>query len=747
MACPRCGSVLTRHPTATCAFRCTNCEFDLAGLETVAFVPTVGGTGDGDMQVDIAIPVPGFDLLEKIPGGGMGEVFKAWERKLERHVALKFLRPELAADQRMVDRFRKEAIVGANLQHPSLMPVHDIEEVDGAPVIVMPFINGLDLGKIVRERRNYKKEPCENPRHAWVSLPDREYLARVLPVLDQVIDGVAALHRAGVLHRDIKPGNVLINEQGQAIVADFGLAMLQSHEPALQQRSGLGTQGYAPPEQMKGGQEVAATADIFSVGATLYQALTLQLPYGREGCKPDSPPPRDLSKVQPLISRRLDGVIRKAIDPKPERRYQSIAKLQEDWKRARGHRPWWKRVEVAAGLMAAAFFVTLFALLLLGRKDPGIAPSPQQSVDRPIVPTPPPAPPVITRTVRIETDPPNARLAIVPLDQETGYPDGERVIRPPQRSPAIVEKVPVGEYLVIAALDNQDFHEVFREVPTVSQRPSVQYVPSWEVVEGVVRLKKIKIPSSKLITENMAYRKGGPFTMGNSVEAISSLHSHVLLPFYLDVTEVDFASYLACIRQINTFRGAKPSPEIENLHLKDNDAVRAVSWWGAIDYAESTGKRLPWEDEYEFAATNGGTTRFPWGEEWSTSEINFWSFGPVGSPAKDATLQEPRVFGLYSNVAEWTMSRSHEYPSTDPDPDLRAYLDSPLFRAHVTAGKRVVRGAPVEVVQGSELKPQQLAGLKVHLDPRQRSHQLPDSRLKGVGFRCARSARPRYLEP
>jgi serine/threonine protein kinase len=289
----------------------------------------------GEASSDIAVPVPGFDVLAELGKGGMGTVLKAWERSLERFVALKVLHPALAVNRDMIMRFRREAILGAGLRHPNLMQVHEIHESQGTPVIVMPLINGQDLGKIVQNRRRHKdhkngQSQTDSP-HPWVTLSDREYLIRVMPVLDQLIDGVTALHQAGILHRDIKPGNVLVDEKGQAIVADFGLAWLQKHGPPQQAR--LGTHAYAAPEQMHGGEELTVAADIFSVGVSLYEALTLELPYGQEGCNTDSPRALPPSKFQPLLpSRDFDHVIQKAIAPSLKDRYDSMEKLLEDWK-------------------------------------------------------------------------------------------------------------------------------------------------------------------------------------------------------------------------------------------------------------------------------------------------------------------------------------------------------------------------------------------------------------------------------
>jgi formylglycine-generating enzyme required for sulfatase activity len=171
---------------------------------------------------------------------------------------------------------------------------------------------------------------------------------------------------------------------------------------------------------------------------------------------------------------------------------------------------------------------------------------------------------------------------------------------------------------------------------------------------------------------------------------------------------------------------------MQTLHLQPQDAVRAVTWLGAMMYAESVGKRLPWEDEYELAATNGGNSLYPWGQEW---RFESWSFPRAGTPVEDATQDEPRIYGLYSNVGEWTMSYSHPY------------VGGATESASHFAGKRVVRGAPLPVVQGQRLDKSGLVAFKTLLDPRQGTAQSPLSRLQGVGFRCARSAKARFLEP
>jgi formylglycine-generating enzyme required for sulfatase activity len=183
-------------------------------------------------------------------------------------------------------------------------------------------------------------------------------------------------------------------------------------------------------------------------------------------------------------------------------------------------------------------------------------------------------------------------------------------------------------------------------------------------------------------------------------------------------------------------------PEVETLHLNENDAMRAVPWLGAMMYAESVGKRLPWEDEWEFAATNGGHSHYPWGEYWDPRIITSWSFGPIGTPSWDVTQMVPGIHGLYSGVGEWTMSYFHEYPGTKVE--VHNEFQKPQQRAK-RVGRRIVRGAPTEVLRGHALTKAELANPFLRLDPRERAGWDPYVRLPGLGFRCARSAEPHCL--
>jgi formylglycine-generating enzyme required for sulfatase activity len=237
----------------------------------------------------------------------------------------------------------------------------------------------------------------------------------------------------------------------------------------------------------------------------------------------------------------------------------------------------------------------------------------------------------------------------------------------------------------------------------------------------------------------MASRPGGDFIMGAvkmKPDAASMPHFHPVAPFYLDVVEVTYGQYKQFAKT--------PSRYIEQLKLSDKDAVRNVLWITAIMCAESFGKRLPWEDEWEFAATNGGNYRYPWGNEWI---FKSWDLGPSGMPAEDVTKMEPKIYGLYSNVGEWTMSRMHEYPGVDMQIH-KVFEEDPVMRGGLK-GLVTVRGAPSRALRGEQPNEEMLTQLlaKQLLDARNRVWHSPYVRMPGLGFRCARSVKPPFVSP
>jgi formylglycine-generating enzyme required for sulfatase activity len=693
---------------------------DLTGLET-ELLDSAEKT-----RLEATLAVPGFELRGELGRGGMGIVFRAWQQSLKRWVALKVLPPALARDSYLLERFRNEAAVAAGLVDAHILPVFDIQEIQGVPIIIMPLIEGSDLERILRDRRAVRqgRAPTELP-HAWASLDDRAYLNQMLPLLDHLVGAVAALHRGGVLHRDIKPSNVLVDARGGVWLSDFGLARLEEQGIGTQPGMRMGTAAYASPEQARGDEEIDFRSDLFSLGATLYEALTLELPYGKNGAEQTPISPKAPSQLQGLLSRDFDVVLLKPLERERGQRYRSTAELQEDWKRIRAGQAPRERLagslrRLARAVRGHARAVTAALLLVLALGLIGALFWPSDST--------------VYRSVHLVTEPPGARVVLVPLDDDTGSPEPARAIRPTGRTPLVARRVPVGEYLVVVEVAGHGFHEVYRIVSppqqTITGIGQHRHRMWQEQADGSVELPEIKILPADEVKKGMAFFRGGTFTMGTKEIDFTPPHERDVESFYLDVTEVSVGAWKTIMKGLPT--------QVEGWKPTDDEALRWVTFDQAVAYAEDIGKRLPDEAEYEFAATNGGQTRFPWKKD---LRINDWPLGKVGEPSFDQTPTNPPVFGLFSNVAEWTTSWNTPYPGFDP-PALPGFY-SPQMQAKFR-GTFVVRGGPFEVLEGN-FKPNDPADPA--LNPRWRHSISRDKACKGLGFRCALSARPRYLEP
>jgi formylglycine-generating enzyme required for sulfatase activity len=713
VACPRRGSTVDHHNQLTAPEHYSERHVDFEGAPTRPFQEP------RKFDADVSLSLPGFELRGELGRGGMGIVYRAFQRSLNREVAIKVLPPLLALDRHMLERFRNEASIGAALVDSHILPVHDIQDVQGVPVIVMPLIEGGDLSKIIHDRSGAKKGALSADPHPWAALDDRAYLNRILPLLDRVVAAVAALHRRGVLHRDIKPSNVLVDKEGNAWLSDFGLARLQDSSVGTQTGLGMGTLGYASPEQARGEKEIDFRSDVFGLGATLYQSLTLRLPYGPGKLKETSARPSPPSRIQPLLSSDYDTVILKALEIDRTQRYPSSAELQEDWGRvrqgllpqarlagpvqrvlrgARRH-PW----RVLAGLTIAVLAILLATVVL---HDP---------TER--------------RAVQIVTQPPGAQVVLVPLHPDTGTFVEDRLIRARGKTPVTVANVPIGRYLVVVALEGHGFHEVYRTVASHSAFPDGTPQGSWDKrADGTLALHEITIPQSEIVN-GMALFEGGDFMMDPERVNQAPPHERTIAPFYLDTTEVTVGAWLQ-------LKGKLPSGMPDGT--PQDHAVAYVSYDAAVDYAERMGKRLPDEAEYEFAATMGGKARFPWGDE---DKIKEWPLGKVGEPAWDRTPTNPPVFGLFSNVAEWTSSWNWPYPTADTRAhDFYAAPEQSWMR-----DARIVRGGPWPVVEARERPVKRDASPT--WTPRFRHGVTFTLRCPGLGFRCARSAKPRFLKP
>jgi serine/threonine protein kinase len=254
---------------------------------------------------------PQFEIVALIGHGGMGAVYKARQKQLERVVALKILPPGVGEDLAFSDRFTREAKAMARLSHPGIVTIHDFGCANGLYYLVMEFVDGVSLGQLMRTGR----------------VSSREALA----IVPQICDALQYAHDQGIVHRDIKPENILLDRQGRVKVADFGLAKLvgtldepqakgATAETAALTQAGktMGTPSYMAPEQVGDPGAVDHRADIYALGVVFYQMLTGELP-GHQ----IQPPSRKVA-----IDVRLDEVVLRALEEKPERRYQQVSEVK-----------------------------------------------------------------------------------------------------------------------------------------------------------------------------------------------------------------------------------------------------------------------------------------------------------------------------------------------------------------------------------------------------------------------------------
>ncbi len=261
-----------------------------------------------------------YDIIEELGRGGMAVVYRAYQSSLNRHVAVKVLPSHLGLDQEFVERFQREARASAQLRHPNIVVIHDVGHDQSLYYIVMELLEGRTLKEIIEQEG---------------ALP----VERASRIVGQVAEALDYAHERGLVHRDVKPANIFVGEDGHTTLTDFGIAKAASEAQQLT-RTGIlmGTPDYMSPEQAEGG-EVDYRTDLYALGVVLYQMLAGQVPF--RGTTPHAilhaviyEPPTALRQMRPSLSTAIETMVMKAIAKRPEWRYQSGAELAESLRKA-----------------------------------------------------------------------------------------------------------------------------------------------------------------------------------------------------------------------------------------------------------------------------------------------------------------------------------------------------------------------------------------------------------------------------
>ncbi|MCE9528998.1 MAG: serine/threonine protein kinase, partial [Planctomycetales bacterium] len=253
---------------------------------------------------DLAPHFPQLEIIELLGQGGMGAVYKARQKHLDRLIALKVIPPQAAKEPAFAERFAREARALARLNHPNIVTVYDFGQSDGVYFLLMEFVDGLNL-------RQTMKSGHLSPQEA-------------LAIVPHVCDALQYAHDHGIVHRDVKPENVLLDKSGRVKIADFGLAKLLTQSPLdytlTHSAQVMGTPRYMAPEQIEHPMEVDHRADIYSLGVMFYEMLTGELPMGRFATPSQ--------KVQ--IDIRIDEIVMRTLEKEPGRRYQKASEVKTE---------------------------------------------------------------------------------------------------------------------------------------------------------------------------------------------------------------------------------------------------------------------------------------------------------------------------------------------------------------------------------------------------------------------------------
>ncbi|MFN7926475.1 MAG: SUMF1/EgtB/PvdO family nonheme iron enzyme [Blastocatellia bacterium] len=564
-----------------------------------------------------------YEIKTCIGSGGMGAIYTARRIHIGDTVAVKVLRPEVVHDTQSRERFQREARAAAKLHHPNAVVVHDFgQDPDGTTYIVMEYLEGRSLRDVLSEQR---------------ILP----LPQTVSIIKQACAAIEAAHRLGIIHRDIKPDNIIVLDSHDGVphvkILDFGIAKLldrldetgEKDTTLTQVGTVIGTPNYMSPEQCQG-EPLDARSDVYSLGVVLYEMLTGIQPFTAKNStgvviKHVTEKPKRLIAVNPNIPAEVERVVLKALEKKPEARQQSALELAREFEAA-----------VSQPSQPQSF-----------------APIPQ-----------------IAET-RLETK------FVAPASKT-------EQIDKPSRLPMYA----AGGVAFLLLLGGATWWYFF--VSHAAPKPAT---PAKDVLAQMPPQKaepSLAATAKPLVApEGMVIINGGDFKMGrddgNDIDAPS--HTVTVKPFFIDLTEVTNEAYKKFVDA--TQHAAPPSWKDGQFAAgQDKHPVTDVTWEDAAAYAKWAGKRLPSEEEWEYAARGVDNRFYPWGDTYKPGVANI-----NDNTAADPKEIRTKPVGIYNegnspfglsdmsgNAWEWTASELKAYPNGQLPPARKGYQNLKVIR-------------------------------------------------------------------